>query len=65
VLATLAIVVWHFYFVIFDPEVYPMDTHGDRTSPRRAAERPKRNRPSHRCRERAEARRAGISASPV
>jgi cytochrome b subunit of formate dehydrogenase len=26
VLATLAIIVWHFYFVIFDPEVYPMDT---------------------------------------
>ena len=26
VLATLAILVWHFYFVIFDPEVYPMDT---------------------------------------
>jgi cytochrome b subunit of formate dehydrogenase len=26
VLATLAIVVWHFYSVIFDPEVYPMDT---------------------------------------
>ena len=25
VLATLAIVVWHFYFVLFDPEVYPMD----------------------------------------
>lgn len=25
VLATLAIVVWHFYAVIFDPEVYPMD----------------------------------------
>jgi cytochrome b subunit of formate dehydrogenase len=25
VLATLAIVVWHFYFVIFDPAVYPMD----------------------------------------
>jgi len=25
-LATLSIVVWHFYFVIFDPEVYPMDT---------------------------------------
>lgn len=24
-LATLAIFVWHFYFVIFDPEVYPMD----------------------------------------
>lgn len=26
VLAALAIVVWHFYFVIFDPDVYPMDT---------------------------------------
>jgi cytochrome b subunit of formate dehydrogenase len=26
VLATLAIVVWHFYGVIFDPDVYPMDT---------------------------------------
>jgi cytochrome b subunit of formate dehydrogenase len=26
VLATLAIVVWHFYWVIFDPDVYPMDT---------------------------------------
>jgi cytochrome b subunit of formate dehydrogenase len=26
VLATLAIVVWHFYSVIFDPDVYPMDT---------------------------------------
>jgi cytochrome b subunit of formate dehydrogenase len=26
VLATLSIVVWHFYFVIFDPEVYPLDT---------------------------------------
>jgi cytochrome b subunit of formate dehydrogenase len=25
VLATLAIVIWHFYMVIFDPEVYPMD----------------------------------------
>jgi cytochrome b subunit of formate dehydrogenase len=25
VLATLAIIVWHFYSVIFDPEVYPMD----------------------------------------
>ncbi len=25
-LATLSIVVWHFYFVIFDPEVYPVDT---------------------------------------
>jgi cytochrome b subunit of formate dehydrogenase len=26
ILATLAIIVWHFYFVIFDPVVYPMDT---------------------------------------
>ena len=25
-LATSSIVVWHFYFVIFDPEVYPVDT---------------------------------------
>lgn len=26
VLASLAILVWHFYFVLFDPDVYPMDT---------------------------------------
>jgi hypothetical protein len=26
VLACLAIVVWHLYMVIFDPEVYPIDT---------------------------------------
>jgi cytochrome b subunit of formate dehydrogenase len=25
VLASLAILVWHFYSVIFDPEIYPMD----------------------------------------
>jgi hypothetical protein len=25
VLASLAIVVWHFYRVIFDPDVYPVD----------------------------------------
>ncbi|MBM3810321.1 MAG: hypothetical protein FJW20_01675 [Acidimicrobiia bacterium] len=25
ILAALAILVWHFYFVIFDPDVYPMD----------------------------------------
>jgi cytochrome b subunit of formate dehydrogenase len=25
VLATLAIVVWHFYWTIFDPDVYPMN----------------------------------------
>ena len=26
ILATLAILIWHFYFVVFDPAVYPMDT---------------------------------------
>jgi hypothetical protein len=26
VLATLAILVWHMYFVIFNPDVYPMNT---------------------------------------
>jgi hypothetical protein len=26
VLATLAILVWHFYTVMFDPDVYPLDT---------------------------------------
>jgi formate dehydrogenase gamma subunit len=26
ILATLSIVVWHLYMVVFDPEVYPMDT---------------------------------------
>ena len=25
-MAFLAIVVWHFYFVIFNPEIYPMNT---------------------------------------
>jgi hypothetical protein len=25
ILATLAIIVWHFYGVIFDPDVYPMN----------------------------------------
>jgi cytochrome b subunit of formate dehydrogenase len=25
-LAALAIIIWHFYFVFFDPDVYPMDT---------------------------------------
>ncbi len=41
VLATLAILVWHFYFVIFDPVVYPMDTAWltGRECPGRAAER--------------------------
>jgi hypothetical protein len=41
VLATLAILVWHFYFVIFDPAVYPMDPAWwtGRSSPRRELER--------------------------
>jgi len=26
ILATLAVVVWHFYWVIFDPDVYPLNT---------------------------------------
>jgi len=26
ILATLAILVWHLYWVVFDPQVYPMDT---------------------------------------
>ena len=37
-LATLAILVWHFYSVIFDPDVYPLDTAaltGFSTRPRR------------------------------
>jgi cytochrome b subunit of formate dehydrogenase len=41
VLATLAIVVWHLYFVIFDPVVYPMDRAWltGRSHPGRVAER--------------------------
>ena len=41
VLASLAILVWHFYFVIFDPVVYPMDFAWltGREHPARAAER--------------------------
>ena len=41
VLASLAILVWHFYFVIFDPVVYPMDTAwlNGRETPGRAQER--------------------------
>jgi cytochrome b subunit of formate dehydrogenase len=41
ILATAAIVVWHLYWVIFDPDVYPMDAswwHG-RAPAARAAER--------------------------
>jgi len=43
VLATLAILVWHFYSVIFDPDVYPLDTAaitGFSTRPRHAATEP-------------------------
>lgn len=41
VLAGLAILVWHFYAVIFDPVVYPMDPAwlSGRSAPGRAAER--------------------------
>lgn len=41
VLATLAILVWHLYFVLFDPLVYPMDTAWltGREAPGRAIER--------------------------
>ena len=41
ILASLAILVWHFYAVIFDPMVYPMDTawYSGRSSPAREAER--------------------------
>jgi cytochrome b subunit of formate dehydrogenase len=47
VLATLAIVVWHFYAVIFDPVVYPMDPAwlSGRSAPGRERERqPPRHR---------------------
>jgi len=41
VLASLSILVWHFYFVIFDPVVYPLDTTflTGRSAPGRALER--------------------------
>ncbi|HSN85184.1 MAG TPA: hypothetical protein VL025_00435, partial [Thermoanaerobaculia bacterium] len=41
VLATLAILVWHFYSVMLDPLVYPMDTAWltGRESPGRTLER--------------------------
>ncbi len=50
VLATLAIVVWHFYAVIFDPSVYPMDPAwlNGRSAPGRERERqpPRYDRPA-------------------
>ena len=27
ILATAAIAIWHFYMVLFDPDVYPMEKH--------------------------------------
>lgn len=41
ILASLAILVWHFYLVMFDPVVYPMDTAWltGRSAPGRNAER--------------------------
>jgi hypothetical protein len=41
ILAALAILVWHFYLVIFDPLVYPLDTAAidGRQTPGRAWER--------------------------
>lgn len=41
ILAALAILVWHFYLVIFDPMVYPLDTAAidGRSTPGRAWER--------------------------
>jgi cytochrome b subunit of formate dehydrogenase len=43
ILATLAILVWHFYMVIFDPDVYPMD--GAWLSGRASADHLKAQRP--------------------
>jgi cytochrome b subunit of formate dehydrogenase len=46
VLAALAIVVWHFYSIIFDPDVYPLNTAfltgyiGKKDEPRSAADVP-------------------------
>lgn len=48
ILATLSILVWHFYWVVFDPDVYPMDAswwHG-RPPAARAAERQEETRPA-------------------
>ena len=50
ILATLAIVVWHFYAVIFDPSVYPMDPAwlNGQSAPGRARERAAPARPAPR-----------------
>jgi len=49
ILATLSIVVWHFYFVIFDPEVYPLDTAfiNGRSPRRRDGHHPHRDETKH------------------
>jgi cytochrome b subunit of formate dehydrogenase len=49
VLATLAILVWHLYFVIFDPLVYPMDMAWltGREAPGRVLEREEKDAVDH------------------
>ena len=47
ILATLAIIVWHFYFVMFNPDSYPMNTawsHGQALPPRDGGGAPPRAR---------------------
>jgi hypothetical protein len=44
ILASLAILVWHFYFVIFDPLVYPLDTPSSRREPPAASRAHRRDR---------------------
>jgi len=45
ILATLAIAIWHFYMVIFDPDVYPMDRAW--LTGRASAEHLKETRPAY------------------
>jgi cytochrome b subunit of formate dehydrogenase len=45
ILATLSILIWHFYMVLFDPEVYPMDRAW--LTGRASAEHLKRTRPAY------------------
>lgn len=66
-LATLAILVWHIYFVVFNPEVYPMNLAwltGTLTEEEMAAEHPLELEALRREREEA-ARRAAEEAEPV
>jgi hypothetical protein len=58
-LATLAIIVWHFYFVIFNPDVYPINLafwKGTLTEEEMAEEHPRELAEIHQ-REREEAER--------